>query len=115
MSYADPSFISISFIIFQAKHEDREKVNKLWKQHMRETMDLAMDLMKCVSYDILEEFGCDPAPSEDYRKSEMPLGKIAEEEVGDEGMKTGHGNRVFIIRVDHRIRLVYFSFTSKSE
>ena len=88
------------------KNEDREKVHKAWKHNMRETMDLALDLMKCVSYDILEEFGGEPAPSEDYRKSEKPLGKIAEEEVGDEAHKavSGHGNRVFIIRVDHRIR-----------
>lgn len=90
-----------------AKHEDREKVHKLWKQHMKETMDLAMDLMKCVSYDILEEFGCDPAPSEDYRKCDTPqLGKIAEEEVVQEGGKSRHGNRVYIIKVDHRIRRV---------
>ncbi len=90
------------------KHEDREKVHKAWKHDMRETMDLAHDLIKCVSYDILEEFGCEPAPSEDYKKSEKHLSKIAEEEAGDEHHKvitTGHGaNKVYIIRVDHRIR-----------
>jgi hypothetical protein len=92
------------------KHDDRDKVHKAWKLNMKETMDLAQDLMKCVSYDILEEFGCEPAPSEDYRRmSEKQLGKIAEEESGDEAHKSvssPHGNRVFIIRVDHRIRRV---------
>jgi hypothetical protein len=106
--YSDSlDFVAEPDVLFlQAKHEDREKIHKMWKQHMRETMDLAMDLMKCVSYDILEEFGCEPAPSEDYRKNDKPLGKIAEEGGAEEGTKGGQGNRVFIIRVDHRIRLV---------
>ena len=72
-------------------------------------MDLALDLMKCVSYDILEEFGFEPAPCEDYRKSEKHLTRIAEEESADDGlMKSGkgHSKRVVIIRVDHRIRWV---------
>ena len=60
-----------------------------------------MDLIKCVSYDILEEFGCEPAPSEDYRHADKHLGKITEEE---EHTKNSHGSRVFVIRVDHRIR-----------
>jgi hypothetical protein len=33
------------------KNEDREKIHKIWKQNMRETMDLALDLVK-----ILENF-----------------------------------------------------------
>jgi len=33
------------------KNEDREKVHKIWKQNMRETMDLALDLVT-----ILENF-----------------------------------------------------------
>ena len=91
------------------KFEDREKVHKAWKQNMRDTMDLALDLIKCVSYDVLEEFGFEPAPSEDYRKTEKHLTRIAEEESADEGghkssHKGGHTNRVVIIRVDHRIR-----------
>lgn len=63
-----------------------------------------MDLIKCVSYDILEEFGCEPAPSEDYRRADKYLGKITEEESYEEPIKNSHGSRVFIIRVDHRIR-----------
>jgi hypothetical protein len=89
------------------KNEDREKVHRVWKQNMRETMDLALDLIKCVSYDILEEFGSEPAPSEDYRKGDKHLTRIAEEDLADVGRKRsvqGHSNRVVIIRVDHRIR-----------